>query len=90
MEEKDTEGLERGLTSSDEEVRLAAVREAGAAREDRFLDLLVEAMGDPSWRVRKEAAEGIIGLGATPRTGQCRSKKQHRRDRHPHRPGRGA
>jgi HEAT repeat protein len=63
MEEKDTEGLERGLTSSDEEVRLAAVREAGAAREDRFLDLLVEAMGDPSWRVRKEAAEGIIGLG---------------------------
>ena len=56
-----------GLRSDEEEIRrgavarLAAPTSAGEAAE--ALDFLVEAMGDASWRVRKEAAARAAALG---------------------------
>jgi HEAT repeat protein len=49
-----------GLRSDEEEIRRGAVSRLGAPSSAdeaaETLDFLVEAMGDPSWRVRKEAA----------------------------------
>jgi HEAT repeat protein len=54
------EGRLAGLQSEDEEIRLQAVRSLGGSGDQRFLGPLVEAMGDPSWRVRKEAADALL------------------------------
>lgn len=57
----------QGLRSDEEEIRRGAVaRLASPKSADEMaetLDFLVEAMGDPSWRVRKEAAARAAALG---------------------------
>ncbi|MGZ3407411.1 MAG: HEAT repeat domain-containing protein, partial [Polyangia bacterium] len=56
-----------GLRSDEEEIRRGAVaRLAAPVSADEAaetLDFLVEAMGDPSWRVRKEAAARAAAFG---------------------------
>lgn len=54
----DLEAVRAALRSEDEETRRAAVASVGpaAGEPQAALALLVEAMGDESWRVRKEAA----------------------------------
>ncbi|HEX9104329.1 MAG TPA: HEAT repeat domain-containing protein, partial [Polyangia bacterium] len=56
-----------GLRSDEEEIRRGAVaRLAAPTSADEMaetLDFLVEAMGDPSWRVRKEAAARAAAFG---------------------------
>ena len=49
------------LASGDEEVRRGAVERLALLPADEGLPLLVEQLGDPSWRVRKAAAERIAG-----------------------------
>lgn len=51
--------LERRLQSPDEEIRLAAVREFSGTGEPN-VGLLLRALGDESWRVRKEAVENFL------------------------------
>jgi HEAT repeat protein len=57
----------QGLRSDEEEIRRGAVaRLAAPTNADEMadiLDFLVEAMGDPSWRVRKEAAARAAAFG---------------------------
>lgn len=56
-----------GLRSDEEEIRRGAVARLGAPgsadEAAETLDFLVEAMGDPSWRVRKEAAARAAAFG---------------------------
>jgi HEAT repeat protein len=59
----DREGLLARLGDADEEVRRLAVKEVAEGGELEDLGLLVDAMGDPSWRVRKEASEAVVVLG---------------------------
>lgn len=47
--------LERALSSADPEERRRAVSEIGAVSESDRARLIVGALGDPDWRVRKEA-----------------------------------
>jgi HEAT repeat protein len=61
------EAARESLRSDEEEIRRGAVARLEIAPSDpaapAALDLLVEAMGDPSWRVRKEAAARAAGWG---------------------------
>ncbi len=50
------------LCSSNEEDRLQGLRALQHDGSDGFLPLLYQAMGDESWRVRKEAAEVFLAL----------------------------
>ncbi|MEO5657052.1 MAG: HEAT repeat domain-containing protein [Nitrospiria bacterium] len=45
--------------------RLAAVAECTSSGFDAF-PYLIEALGDPEWRVRKSAVEGVLGMGFRP------------------------
>ncbi|MDY0268186.1 HEAT repeat domain-containing protein [Trichloromonas sp.] len=54
--------LEKKLGSDDEEARIQAVRELADLGSHLPMALLYRAMGDASWRVRKEASETFIGL----------------------------
>lgn len=56
--------LKRQLRSTDEEVRLSAVRGLGTAG-DSSVDLLLHALGDESWRVRKEAVQIFLSFAGT-------------------------
>lgn len=51
------------LRDPDEERRRQAVESIAGLREDGALDLLVQALGDESWRVRKTAVDAILCLG---------------------------
>ena len=57
----------QGLSSDEEEIRRGAVARLAAPSTSEeaadVLDFLVEAMGDPSWRVRKEAAARAAAFG---------------------------
>lgn len=55
------------LESGDEEARIQTVRDLAALGMHLPMALLYRAMGDVSWRVRKEAAETFLGL---PRAGE--------------------
>jgi HEAT repeat protein len=50
------------LHAADEEVRLEGVRALGTAAAEAPLDLVFQGLGDPSWRVRKEAADLFLRL----------------------------
>lgn len=56
-----------GLRSDEEEIRRGAIVRLGAPSSAdeaaHVLEFLVEAMGDPSWRVRKEAAARAAAFG---------------------------
>jgi HEAT repeat protein len=58
--EREREGILHGLTSPDEEVRRLAVERASCLGVDDALPLLVDALGDPSWRVRKAAVARLV------------------------------
>jgi len=57
----------QGLRSDEEEIRRGAVARLAAPSTSQeaaeVLDFLVQAMGDPSWRVRKEAAARAAAFG---------------------------
>lgn len=55
---------ERALKSQDEEIRRAALQKLGNLPLPAIRELLFSAMGDESWRVRKEAVD--IFVSATP------------------------
>ncbi|WP_432823559.1 HEAT repeat domain-containing protein [Trichloromonas sp.] len=59
--------LKKRLESHKEEERVQAVREFASFGSDLIISLLYQAMGDSSWRVRKEAAETFLSL---PRAGE--------------------
>lgn len=52
--------LGQGLASADEETRRLAVRELAAFPFERVRPLVLKAMADESWRVRKEAVDLIL------------------------------
>lgn len=53
------EDIKKKLISRDEEERRAAVENLQAVKDREVMDLLVAALGDSSWRVRKTAEEGL-------------------------------
>src|SRR5438093_555809 len=55
--------LEESLASPDEEARYAAIRTLALRDGRHALGLLLQALGDDSWRVRKEAAEALAAGG---------------------------
>ncbi len=55
--DRDRESILRDLESSDEEVRRLAVERVGAIGVADSIPVLIEALGDPSWRVRKASVE---------------------------------
>jgi len=59
--------LGKKLESGDEEARIQAVRDLAGLGMHLPMALLYRAMGDVSWRVRKEASETFLGL---PRAGE--------------------
>lgn len=58
------EYLSRKLDSSDAEVRREAVVDLGRSGRPA-VPLLLRALGDKDWRVRKTAVEALVGLGGT-------------------------
>jgi HEAT repeat protein len=58
------ENLKQKLDAEDEEIRLQGLKGLAPALEDdrSLLPLIFEALGDDSWRVRKEAAEIFLSL----------------------------
>ncbi len=56
-DDRDRESILRDLESSDEEVRRLAVERVGAIGVEDSIPVLIEALGDPSWRVRKASVE---------------------------------
>jgi HEAT repeat protein len=60
FDDRDRESVVRDLASSDEDVRRLAVERVGLLRLDDALPLLVERLGDSSWRVRKVAVERLV------------------------------
>jgi len=59
--------LKKKLESNREEERVQAVRELAGFGSDVAIALLYQAMGDSSWRVRKEAADAFLSF---PRSGE--------------------
>jgi HEAT repeat protein len=58
--------LEQGLGSDDAEERRQATAELGGLPEGAAVPLLLRALGDEDWRVRKEATLAARALGAAP------------------------
>ena len=54
------DALERQLSADDPELRRVAVRDLPLAPMDRALPLLVAAMDDADWRVRKQAIDRLV------------------------------
>lgn len=54
--------LETSLPSHDEEVRLRVLQQLYGREDQERLDLILAALGDPGWRIRKEAVNLFIGL----------------------------
>jgi HEAT repeat protein len=60
FDDRDRESVVRDLASSDEDVRRLAVERVGVLPLDEAMPLLVERLGDASWRVRKVAVERLV------------------------------
>jgi HEAT repeat protein len=60
FDDRDRESVVRDLASSDEDVRRLAVERVGMFPVDEALPMLVERLGDASWRVRKAAVERMV------------------------------
>ncbi|MDJ0853021.1 MAG: HEAT repeat domain-containing protein [Myxococcota bacterium] len=67
FDERDCASIVRDLGSPDEDVRRLAVERAEVLPADTALPLLVERLGDTSWRVRKAAVGRLV---ACPETGR--------------------
>ena len=59
----DTKDVGERLTDPDDEVRRLAVIELTPRRDDEARAMLVQALGDESWRVRKVAGEQLLAFG---------------------------
>ncbi len=62
FDERDRRSVLHDLASADAEARRLAVERVVALPVDEAVALLVERLGDPSWRVRKAAVERLVGL----------------------------
>jgi HEAT repeat protein len=62
MDELERNSLFSDLRSGDEEVRRLAVERLSLLPSAEAVPLLVDSLGDPSWRVRKAAVERLIAL----------------------------
>ena len=60
FDERDRASVVRDLQSPDHEVRRLAVERVSALPVDEGLPLLMERLGDASWRVRKAAVERLL------------------------------
>ncbi|MFB3117651.1 MAG: HEAT repeat domain-containing protein, partial [Myxococcota bacterium] len=58
-DDRDRDSILRDLKSSDEEVRRLGVARVGTIGVEESIPLLVEGLGDPSWRVRKASVERL-------------------------------
>ena len=65
MEPDRRKSLIAALSSSDEEVRRSSMEELKCDLAESDLEWLVLPLSDDSWRVRKEAIEGLTGLTPT-------------------------
>jgi HEAT repeat protein len=68
FDERDRRSVLDDLASADAEARRLAVERVVALPQDEAVGLLVERLGDPSWRVRKAAVERLVAL---PDVGAC-------------------
>ncbi len=64
---REREALGRDLASTDEEARRLAVERVTALPTDEAVPLLIECLGDASWRVRKTAVERLAVLSDSDR-----------------------
>ncbi len=60
--DREFEDLVRDLRADDDEVRRLAVERCAVGESAEATEMLVSALGDPSWRVRKAALERIAAL----------------------------
>jgi len=60
FDDRDRESVVRDVQSVDEDVRRLAVERADGLPIDQALPLLVDRLGDSSWRVRKAAVERLV------------------------------
>jgi HEAT repeat protein len=68
FDERDRRSLLADLASADAEARRLAVERVVGLPADEAVDLLVERLGDASWRVRKAAVERLVAM---PDTAAC-------------------
>ncbi len=68
FDERDRDSIARDLESDDAEVRRLAVERSGALPQGEAIRLLVDRLGDDSWRVRKAAVERLVTCSDTPQT----------------------
>lgn len=59
-----TDQMSRLMEPDQEEERLQGLRELAATKPENLISELLSALGDPSWRVRKEAEEILLALPA--------------------------
>lgn len=59
----DLHDVQRALRSDDEEIRRAALKSLKNISLDKCLGIVITAMGDDSWRVRKDAVEVFLCSG---------------------------
>lgn len=67
FDERDRASILRDVVSPDEDVRRLAVERAQALPLEAALPLLVERLGDSSWRVRKAAVERLVACSDSER-----------------------
>lgn len=67
IDERDRDSIVRDLGSPDEDVRRLAVERVGVLPVDEGLALVVERLGDESWRVRKAVVERLVAIPDTER-----------------------
>jgi len=60
LDARDRQSILGDLESEDAELRRLAVERSGALPQDEAIRLLVDRLGDPSWRVRKAAVERLV------------------------------
>ncbi|MCH7709439.1 MAG: HEAT repeat domain-containing protein [Myxococcales bacterium] len=60
FDDRDRESVVRDVQSDDEDVRRLAIERADALPLDQALPLLIDRLGDSSWRVRKAAVERLV------------------------------
>ncbi|MBW2494308.1 MAG: HEAT repeat domain-containing protein [Deltaproteobacteria bacterium] len=65
FDERDRESIARDIRDGDEEVRRLAVERVDALPAEEAIRLLIECLGDSSWRVRKASIERLVARGET-------------------------
>jgi HEAT repeat protein len=68
FDERDRDSIARDLESDDVEVRRLAVERSGTLPQAEAILLLVDRLGDASWRVRKAAVERLVTCSDTAQT----------------------